>query len=92
MSDIDRKRMATCSDRQQCELLLIVRCEHELSKPINLGPAGKAWMHPVKSWLAVGGDCEPLPEYEWYILWPQPWGLQTAWWPYNPPMGKAYGS
>jgi hypothetical protein len=80
----DLTRMAAYSAHHACELLLVIRCEQVEATSANLQQAGRAWLCPVKAWRAKQGTCDPLDHAQWYILWPEDGGLQTAWWPQSP--------
>ena len=86
-SDPELQQMRSCSDQQGCELLLIVRSHSAEPKPVSQlptmkrsGKPVKVWGHLVRSWYAAGGNIEQLADYDWYILSPEEWGLQTACW------------
>jgi len=81
----DQAWLAACSAQQSCEVLLIVRSDAEEGGPVESLGGTHVWRYPVKAWQAVNGTCALLADYEWYILWPEDWGFQTACWKQRPP-------
>lgn len=84
-SPADQAWLAACSAQQECELLFVVRYDAEEGGAVEGLGGTRVWRYPVRAWQAVQGTCQPLADYEWYILWPEDWGFQTACWKHRPP-------